>query len=78
MPMEQQVIDLFAAVNKLFIEVPMLKVKQAEAKWIEFVNASRSEVLDGIKSTGVVSDDAKKELTKAMEEFRVAYKEFYA
>jgi F-type H+-transporting ATPase subunit alpha len=78
MPIEQQVVDLFAAVNKLFIEVPMPKVKQAEAAWIEFVNASRGSVLDEIKSTGAISDDAKKELSKAMDEFRVAHTEFFS
>jgi len=77
MPMEQQVIDLFAAVNKLFIEVPLAKVKRAEAQWIEFVNASRSEILKEIKTTGAVSDEGKKELIKAMEEFRIAHKELF-
>jgi F-type H+-transporting ATPase subunit alpha len=78
MPVEQQVIDLYAAVNKLFIEVPVKKVKDAEAQWIEFVNASRSEVLDEIRKTGAVSDDAKLSLNKAMEEFRIAHKELFA
>lgn len=77
MPFEEQVINLFAAVNKLFIEVPLAKVKQAEAQWIEFVGASRADVLEDIKKTGAVSDDAKLSLTKAMEEFRVAHKEFF-
>jgi len=78
MPVEQQVVDLFAAVNKLFIEVPVAKVKKAEAAWLEFLNASRNDVLEEIKTTGAVSDDAKKSLTKAMDEFRVAHKEFFA
>lgn len=78
MPVEEQVVNLFAAVNKLFIEVPLPKVKQAEAQWIEFVSASRSDVFAEIKKTGAVSDDAKLSLTKAMEEFRVAHKEFFS
>ena len=77
MPFEEQVINLFAAVNKLFIEVPLAKVKQAETQWIEFVGASRNDVLEDIKKTGAVSDDSKLSLTKAMEEFRVAHKEFF-
>ncbi len=78
MPMEQQVVNLFAAVNKLFIEVPLAKVKKAEAQWIEFVNAAHSEVVKEIKSTGAVSDDAKKTLVRAMESFRVAHKELFS
>jgi F-type H+-transporting ATPase subunit alpha len=78
MPMELQVVDLYAAVNKLFIEVPVKKVKEAEAKWLEFVNASRSEVIDDIRKSGAVSDDAKLALNKAMEEFRIAHKDLFA
>jgi len=77
MPVEQQVIDLFAAVNKLFIDVPLAKVKQAEAQWIEFVNAGYSEVLEEIKKTGAVSDEGKKQLTSAMESFRTAHTELF-
>ncbi len=78
MPLELQVVDLFAAVNKLFIDVPVGKVKEAEEKWLGFLNASRSVILEDIKKTGVVSDDAKKELTKAMEEFRMAHKGLFS
>ncbi|OGG72705.1 F0F1 ATP synthase subunit alpha [Candidatus Kaiserbacteria bacterium RIFCSPLOWO2_01_FULL_53_17] len=78
MPVEQQVIDLYAAVHGLFIEVPLSKVKQAEAQWLEFVNASRSEILEEIKKTGKLSDEAKLDLNKATEEFRVAHKELFS
>lgn len=77
MPLEQQVIDLFASVNKLFVDVPMPKVKQAEAQWIEFVNAGFSDVTDEIKKTGAISDEGKKKLITAMETFRTAHKEFF-
>jgi F-type H+-transporting ATPase subunit alpha len=78
MPMENQVVDLFAVINKLFIEVPVKKVKDAERAWLEFVGASRSEIIEDIKKTGALSDDAKLSLNKAMEEFRIAHKEYFA
>jgi F-type H+-transporting ATPase subunit alpha len=78
MPMELQVVDLYAVVNKLFLEVPVKSVKAAENAWLEFVNASRSEVIADIRKTGALSDDSKLELNKAMEEFRIAHKEFFA
>ncbi|MEK7098655.1 MAG: F0F1 ATP synthase subunit alpha, partial [Patescibacteria group bacterium] len=59
MPIEQQVVDLYAAVHGLYIEVPLPKVKQAEAQWLEFVNASHSKVLAEIKEEGAISDDGK-------------------
>ena len=78
MPIEQQVVDLYAAVHGLYIEVPLPKVKQAEAQWLEFVNASHSKVLAEIKEEGAISDDGKKELNAAMEAFRNAHKELFS
>ena len=78
MPIEQQVVDLYAAVHGLYIEVPLPKVKQAEAQWLEFVNASHSKVLAEIKEEGAISDDGKKELNGAMEAFRNAHKELFS
>lgn len=78
MPMEFQVVDLYAVINKLFIDVPVKKVKDAERAWLEFVGASRSEILEDMKKTGALSDDAKLSLNKAMEEFRIAHKEYFA
>lgn len=78
MPMEFQVVDLYAVVNKLFLDVPVKKVKEAERAWLEFVGASRSEILEEMKKTGALSDDAKLSLNKAMEEFRIAHKEYFA
>jgi len=78
MPMEFQVVDLYAVINKLFIDVPVKKVKDAERAWLEFVGASRSEILEDMKKSGALSDDAKLSLNKAMEEFRIAHKEYFA
>lgn len=78
MPMELQVVDLYAVINKLFLDVSVKNVKAAENAWLEFVNASRSEVIEDIRKTGALSDDSKLELNKAMEEFRIAHKEFFA
>ncbi|HWO07039.1 MAG TPA: F0F1 ATP synthase subunit alpha [Candidatus Paceibacterota bacterium] len=78
MPFEQQVVDLYAAVHKLYADVPLPKVKQAEAQWLEFVNAGYGDVLDEIKETGVLSDEAKNKLNAAMEAFRGAHKELFA
>ncbi|MFZ2887093.1 MAG: F0F1 ATP synthase subunit alpha [Minisyncoccia bacterium] len=77
MPFEQQVVDLYAAVHKLYADVPLQKVKQAEAQWLEFVNAGYSEVFTEIKETAALSDDGKKKLNGAMEAFRGAHKELF-
>ena len=78
MPMEQQLVNLYAAINKLFIEVPIARVKEAESSWFEFVNASHSSLLKEIRKTGAVSDAGKKELGKAMENFKSAHSELFS
>lgn len=78
LPMEWQVIDLYAAVNKLYLDVPVSKVREAGLAWMQFVNSAHPEVAKDIKKSGANSDETKLALNKAMEEFRVAHREFFA
>ena len=77
MPMELQVVDLYAAVGKLYIEVPASRVKEAEAAWLEFISARHNRILEEIKESKTVSDALKKKLDKAMEEFKASHPEFF-
>ena len=78
MPMEIQVVDLYAGVNKLYMSVPVGKVREAELAWLNFVDASYKNVFVDIKKSGALSDDNKSTLNKAMEEFKAAHKELFA
>lgn len=77
LPMEWQVIDLYAAVNKLYSGVPLNHVREASRAWMEFVNATHPEVPKEIKKSGNNTDETKAVLNSAMEAFRVAHKEFF-
>ncbi len=77
-PMEKQVAMLYAATLKLFSEVPVARVREAASKYVEFVDAQHKKVLAEIKKSAQLSDDSKKELAKATEEFRLAHPEFFA
>ncbi len=76
--MEKQVALLFAANAKFFTEVPTKEVRNAASQFVAYVDDHHPNMLRGIKETGVLSDDAKKELGTAMEEFRLAHKELFA
>ena len=76
-PMEQQVVDLYAAINKLYTDISLPRVKEAEAAWLEFMSVRYSSALEDIKEKGIVSDAIKKKLEKAMEEFKSAHSEFF-
>ena len=77
-PVEKQVAVLYAANNKFFAEVPVSKVTAVEARYMEFLDGQYAKTLADIKKSGQISDDTKKSLGKAMEEFRLAHKEFFS
>ncbi|OGG74112.1 F0F1 ATP synthase subunit alpha [Candidatus Kaiserbacteria bacterium RIFCSPLOWO2_01_FULL_54_20] len=77
-PMELQVAILYAASAKFFADVPVAKVTAVEAHLAEFLDGQYAKTLAAIKKTAVLSDELKKELTKALEEFRLAHPELFA
>ena len=76
-PMEKQVAMLYAASLKLFGDVPTTRVREAAAGFVTFVDGQYKKVLAEIKKSGQLSDDSKKSLAKATEEFRLAHKDLF-
>ena len=74
-PVEKQVAAIYAANQKFFLDVPVAKVTAVEGQFVEFLDGQYKKTLDEIKNTGQLSDDSKKHLGKAMEEFRLAHPE---
>lgn len=77
LPVEQQVVVLYAAQAKLFAEVAIPRVREAEGKWLTFVDATASEILTAIKTSGKIEDETKKKFAEAMDAFRSAHKELF-
>lgn len=77
-PMARQVVILYGAQHKLFEKTPVNRVREAAAQFVDYVDANHRDVLEDIKKTGLVSEDSKKSLGTAMEQFRLARKEFFA
>ncbi len=78
LPMERQVVSLYAGVNKLFASVPVAKIRHAEEKWLSFIDASYSGIYTEIKKSRVVADETKALLAKAMEEFKAGQQELFS
>jgi F-type H+/Na+-transporting ATPase subunit alpha len=76
-PLEKQVAAIYAANTKFFRDVPVSQVTTVEKAFVGFLDANFSATLAGIKKTGQLSDDAKKELGEAMENFRAAHGEYF-
>jgi F-type H+/Na+-transporting ATPase subunit alpha len=69
-PVEHQVVSLWAATNGELDEVPVEDIGRFEAELIEFIRRGHGGVLDGIRETGQLSDDAETSLKDAIAEFK--------
>ncbi|QQG37549.1 MAG: F0F1 ATP synthase subunit alpha [Candidatus Kaiserbacteria bacterium] len=77
-PLEKQVAAIYAANQKFFLAVPVGKVTAVEQLFVDFLDAQHKKTLDEIKKSAQLSDESKKDLNKAMEEFRLAHPEHFA
>jgi F-type H+-transporting ATPase subunit alpha len=77
LPLEKQVAVLYAGTHKFFTDVAVGKVTAVEAAFAEYLDGQHQKMLSEIKSTGLVSEDSKKELNNAMEEFKLAHPELF-
>ena len=57
--------------------MPVNKVTEVEKQYIEFLDGQYSKALGEIKKTGLLSEDVKKTLNRAMEEFKLAHPELF-
>ncbi len=67
-PVELQVVIMYAAVNGLIDEVPVEKVRDFEQKLYDHMTANYSELLVDIKKSGVLSEENEKILQEAIKE----------
>ena len=77
-PIEMQVAILYAASHKFFADVLVAKVTAVEAELVEYLDGQHPKTLAAIKKTGTVSEDLKKDLNRALEEFTLAHKELFS
>jgi F-type H+-transporting ATPase subunit alpha len=74
MPVEQQVISIFAAVNGFLEEVPVDDVKRFEKEFLDYINTTNPEIPKKIKETGKLDDELTEQLKKVISEFKRAFK----
>jgi len=74
---EKQVAILYAATHAFFADVAIAKVTEVEKQFADYLDGQHSKTLSEIKKSGVVSEDLKKELNRAMEEFKLAHAELF-
>lgn len=77
LPLERQVAAMYAGQQKLFNGVAVKDVRTAEEKLLTFLDAKYSKILSEMRTSKQLSDDTKKSLGTAFEDFRGAHKELF-
>ena len=77
LPLEKQVAVLYAAGHKFFADVAVSKVTAVEAKFADYMDGQHAQTLADIKASGLISDDGKKEIHAAMEQFKLAHTDLF-
>jgi F-type H+-transporting ATPase subunit alpha len=70
MPVERQVIVLFAGGNGYVDDVPIEKVRQFEKELLRFVSSSHPEIEEAIRKEKQISPETDKAIRSAIEEFK--------
>lgn len=73
MPVEDQVIVLFIATNKYLMDLQVKEVRNFNKDFVKFVNSNYPDVINAIRNTGELSEEAESMLRKAAEEFKAQY-----
>ena len=73
MPVEKQVMILYAATKKYLIDIPVEKILDFEKALFEYVDTKYPEVPEAIRTEKVISDETEAKLVKAIEECKADF-----
>lgn len=74
MPVENQVVIIYAATKKYLLDVPVEDILRFESELLEEVATKYPEILEGIRTTKVLSEENEALLVKAIEEFKKQFR----
>lgn len=71
-PVEEQIIAIYAGVNGYVDDLPVSEVKAFEKKFIQFVHGTHPDILKAIREEKVLSEETEQKLVAALKEFKEA------
>jgi F-type H+-transporting ATPase subunit alpha len=74
MPVEKQVIIIYAAIKKYLIDIPVADILRFENELFEFIDTKYPEVPGKIAETHQMDEETENKLVKAIEECKAAFK----
>ena len=73
MPVEYQVIIIYAATKKYLLDVAVEDIGAFEKELFEFIDTKYSEITEAIKKDKEITDKTEELLIKAIKEFKVEF-----
>ena len=70
MPVEYQVMIIYAATRKYLLDVPVADITRFESEFFEYIKTKYPEIPSSIKETKVISEETESKLIKAIESFK--------
>jgi F-type H+-transporting ATPase subunit alpha len=74
MPVEKQVVSIFAGVNGYLDDVAVAAVRKFEEEFLAFVEKNFAEVVHNIRTAKAMSDEDQKRLHEAAKQFKTTFK----
>ena len=74
MPVEKQVIIIYAAINKYLMDIPVADILRFQNELFEFIDTKYPEIPGAIAATHVMDDETEKKLIKAIEECKASFR----
>ncbi len=74
MPVEKQVVIIYAATRKYLLDIPVDEVLDFEKGLLEYMDAKHVDVLEALKTEKALTDDIEKGIVAAITEFKASYK----
>ena len=74
MPVENQVIIIYAAINKYLMDIPVADILRFQNELFEFIDTKYPEIPGSIAATHVMDDETEKKLIKAIEECKASFR----
>lgn len=73
MPVEEQIMSIFAATNGYLDDLPVEMVQPFEAEFLKYMKANKPKIAETIRNTGELTD-IEEELKAAIEDFKSGFK----
>lgn len=74
MPVQYQVLIIYAATNKYLLDVPVEDITRFESEFFTFIDTKHPEIPESIAKDKVISEEIEEKLIKAIGEFKAEFK----